>query len=77
MPAVYENTGCHICLRAKGAESVDEFHRLALIHGGHDDGAPGVRHYSKASVYAGFIRDPDGNRIEVLTLLPQDSSNRG
>ncbi|WP_137391473.1 VOC family protein [Rhodoligotrophos defluvii] len=70
MAPVAADTGCHIGLRAKSPAEVDEFHRIAVENGGSDDGAPGVRHYSKASVYAAFIRDPDGNRLEVLAVLP-------
>ena len=62
--------GHHVCLRARSAAEVEAFHRAALAEGGTDDGAPGPRVYSKGTVYAAFVRDPDGNRIEALTVLP-------
>lgn len=62
-------TGAHVCLRAKTPEQVDAFHAAALARGGNDDGPPGPRHYSRATVYAAFARDPDGNRLEAATIL--------
>ena len=63
------DTGDHIALRAKSVEQVDAFHRAAIREGGTNDGEPGLRHYSKASVYAAFVRDPDGHRIEALAVV--------
>jgi catechol 2,3-dioxygenase-like lactoylglutathione lyase family enzyme len=61
--------GVHICLRAPNIEAVDAFHAAALQAGGRSDGAPGLRPEYNAAYYAAFIRDPDGNRIEVVTFL--------
>jgi catechol 2,3-dioxygenase-like lactoylglutathione lyase family enzyme len=61
--------GHHVCLRAGSAAEVDRFHTIALARGGVDEGAPGLRRYSKAEVYAAFIRDPDGNRLEAMTIV--------
>jgi len=46
---------------------VDAFHAAGLALGGSDDGPPGPREHDEAGqiYYAAFIRDPDGNRIEV------------
>jgi len=70
MAAVPNETGCHIALRVRTPEKVERFHAAALAFGGTDDGAPGKRQYSRASVFAAFVRDPDGNRIEAVALLP-------
>lgn len=70
MNAADADTGHHVCLRAKSTAEVEEFHRVALANGGADGGAPAVRHYTKSSVFAAFIVDPDGNRVEALTILP-------
>ena len=70
MAAVPNETGCHIALRVRTPEEVERFHAAALAFGGTDDGAPGKRQYSRASVFAAFVRDPDGNRIEAVALLP-------
>jgi catechol 2,3-dioxygenase-like lactoylglutathione lyase family enzyme len=63
------DTGDHIALRVKSVEEVDAFHRAAIAEGGTNDGEPGLRHYSKATVYAAFVRDPDGHRIEALAVV--------
>lgn len=69
-PPVPADTGAHLCLRARTAAAVDAFHNAALAHGGTDDGAPGLRQATLVAYYAAFIRDPDGNRIEVMTVPP-------
>ena len=66
---VATNTGVHIALRTKGKESVDRFFQTALQSGAQSDGAPGFRTEYNESYYAAFIRDPDGNRIEVVTFI--------
>jgi catechol 2,3-dioxygenase-like lactoylglutathione lyase family enzyme len=68
MAAISPDTGAHICLRARTTEAVDAFHALAVANGGTDDGAPGLRQATQVTYYAAFIRDPDGNRIEVMTV---------
>jgi catechol 2,3-dioxygenase-like lactoylglutathione lyase family enzyme len=59
--------GVHIAFHARDKAMVDEFHRVALAHGGKDDGAPGLRPQYNANYYAAFVRDPDGNKIEAVT----------
>jgi catechol 2,3-dioxygenase-like lactoylglutathione lyase family enzyme len=68
MAAIAADTGAHICLRARSVEAVDVFHALALANGGTDDGPPGLRQATQVMYYAAFIRDPDGNRLEVMTV---------
>jgi catechol 2,3-dioxygenase-like lactoylglutathione lyase family enzyme len=60
--------GVHICFQALDRGMVQEFHRIALAHGGTDDGPPGVRHQYDAHYYGAFVRDPDGNKIEAVTF---------
>jgi catechol 2,3-dioxygenase-like lactoylglutathione lyase family enzyme len=57
---------------ARDTAAVDAFHAAALEAGGVSDGAPGLRPHYHATYYAAFIRDPDGNRIEALTFVPQE-----
>jgi len=63
------DSGAHICLRAKTTDAIDAFHRSAIDAGGSDDGPPGMRPEYNDRYYAAFIRDRDGNRIEVVTFL--------
>ena len=68
MNPIDADTGAHLCLRARTQEAVDAFHAHALSHGGTDDGAPGPRQATQVIYYAAFVRDPDGNRLEVMTV---------
>jgi catechol 2,3-dioxygenase-like lactoylglutathione lyase family enzyme len=65
-----DDTGAHVCLRAKSIEAVLEFHARALANGGRDDGAPGPREGEMTDYFGAFIRDPDGNKIEAMTIPP-------
>ncbi len=69
MAKISAESGMHICLRAADTGIVDAFHAAALKAGGACDGAPGARAGSGEGYYAAFIRDPDGNRIEVVTFV--------
>lgn len=60
--------GTHIAFHAGHRNVVDDFHRLGLAAGGADDGAPGIRDRYDRHYYAAFLRDPDGNKIEVVTF---------
>jgi len=71
MDRVADDSGVHICLRARDTAAVDAFHAAALKAGGASDGAPGLRPEYHAMYYAAFVRDPDGNRIEAVTFLPE------
>jgi catechol 2,3-dioxygenase-like lactoylglutathione lyase family enzyme len=66
--AAASDTGAHICLRARSIETVREFHARALANGGRDDGAPGPRKGEMTDYFGAFIRDPDGNKIEAMTI---------
>ena len=68
MPRVAEDTGSHVCLRARTKDVVDRFHAAALANGGTDDGAPRDRQATMTAYYAGFVRDPDGNRLEAAAF---------
>jgi catechol 2,3-dioxygenase-like lactoylglutathione lyase family enzyme len=65
-----DDTGAHACLRAKSIDAVREFHARALANGGRDDGAPGPRKGEMTDYFGAFIRDLDGNKIEVMTVPP-------
>jgi len=70
MKPVPADSGTHICLRTVTTAAVDAFHAAALKMGGTSDGAPATRPEYSPQYYAAFIRDPDGNKIEVVTFLP-------
>ena len=60
--------GVHVAFPVRTREMVDAFHSASLKHGGISDGAPGLRPEYDANYYGAFVRDPDGNKIEALTL---------
>ncbi|MDO8214064.1 VOC family protein [Conexibacter sp. CPCC 206217] len=57
----------HVALRASGRVAVDEAHAAGLAHGGRDEGAPGPRPRYGSGCYAGYLRDPDGLRVELVS----------
>lgn len=67
------NNGMHICLRARTTDAVDGFHEAGVRGDGTDDGAPGLRPQYAPNYYAAFLRDPDGNKIEVVTFGEEES----
>ena len=64
-----DDSGVHVCLRARETAAVEAFHAAGVAGGGTSDGAPGIREKYHPSYYAAFIRDPDGNRIEAVTFV--------
>ena len=54
---------------AKTRAAVDAFHAAALIHGGTDEGAPGLRY--APHFYAAYVRDPDGNKLSAVCTTPE------
>lgn len=57
--------GTTIALVAKTRTAVDAFHAAALVNGGSDEGAPGLRPFHP-NFYAAFVRDPDGNKLSAV-----------
>jgi catechol 2,3-dioxygenase-like lactoylglutathione lyase family enzyme len=56
----------HLALRASGRPAVRAAHAAGLAHGGSDDGAPGSRPQYGPHYFSGYLRDPDGLRVEVV-----------
>lgn len=59
-------SGFHLAFAAPAREAVDRFHAQALMHGGSDQGAPGLRPHYGPDYYAAFVIDPDGYWIEAV-----------
>ena len=57
----------HIALRATGKAAVQAAHAAGIANGGSDDGAPAPRPQYGRHYFAGYLRDPDGLRIEVVS----------
>jgi catechol 2,3-dioxygenase-like lactoylglutathione lyase family enzyme len=55
----------HVAFSADRA-TVDAFHAAALAAGGSDNGQPGLRADYHPHYYGAFVRDPEGNNVEVV-----------
>jgi catechol 2,3-dioxygenase-like lactoylglutathione lyase family enzyme len=55
----------HVAFSARRA-AVDAFHAAALAAGGTDNGSPGLRADYHPHYYGAFVRDPEGNNVEVV-----------
>lgn len=64
-PATVGN-GSMIALMAQTWAQVDAFHAAALAHGGHSEGAPGLRPQYDPDFYAAYVRDPDGHKLAAV-----------
>ncbi|MAN74370.1 MAG: glyoxalase [Henriciella sp.] len=64
-PATVGN-GTMVALQAKDRAQVDRIYEIALANGGSDEGAPGPR--GEDGFYAGYFRDPDGNKLNAFTM---------
>ncbi len=58
--------GVHTAFRAVSTGQVDRFWQAAIRNGAEPDGEPGYRTEYGKGYYAAFIKDPDGNKIEVV-----------
>jgi catechol 2,3-dioxygenase-like lactoylglutathione lyase family enzyme len=63
-------TGAHVAFTASDLAAVDRWHRVALGHGGTDNGPPGGRPEYKGDYYAAFVLDLDGNNVEAVFQRP-------
>jgi len=59
--------GVTISFAAPSRKAVDEFHAAGLAAGGTNEGAPGPRGFMP-NAYAGYLRDPDGNKIVAVCM---------
>jgi catechol 2,3-dioxygenase-like lactoylglutathione lyase family enzyme len=57
----------HVALRATGHAAVEAAHAAGIANGGSDDGAPARRPHYGARYFAGYLRDPDGLRVEIVS----------
>jgi catechol 2,3-dioxygenase-like lactoylglutathione lyase family enzyme len=62
--------GFHVAFGALSQEAVGRFYKLALEHGGRDNGGSGFHPEYGKSYYAAFVFDPDGYRIEAVLDEP-------
>lgn len=56
----------HYAFRVDHRDEVDAFYEAAMAAGGHDNGKPGPRPDYGPTYYAAFVKDREGNNIEVV-----------
>jgi len=66
-PATVGN-GSMVSLAAKDPAEVDRLYAKAIELGATDDGPPGPRTNAPLEFYAGYFRDPDGNKLNFFCL---------
>jgi catechol 2,3-dioxygenase-like lactoylglutathione lyase family enzyme len=59
--------GGHVALVAMGRRAVDAAHEAGVAAGGRDGGAPAPRPFGPPSYYSGYLVDPDGARLELVS----------
>lgn len=57
--------GVMVALEARDKAQVDRLHAIALANGGTCEGPPGPR---GDGFYAGYFRDPDGNKLNAFVM---------
>lgn len=63
--AATAGNGSMVAFSAPSPATVDMAHRAGLAAGGSDEGAPGPRNRYGAGYYAAYLRDPDGNKVQI------------
>lgn len=58
--------GGHYAFQVENPEEVDAFYEAAIEAGGQDNGKPGPRPNYGRNYYAAFVKDKEGNNIEVV-----------
>ena len=66
-PATVGN-GVMVAIAMDTRAKVDAFHAKALELGAADEGGPGIRF---GDFYAGYFRDPDGNKLNAFCMAPE------
>ena len=73
-PATVGN-GVMVAIEAKDPAQVRRLYDIAMANGGSDEGAPGPRGDADENgnvFYAGYFRDPDGNKLNAFCMGPAE-----
>jgi catechol 2,3-dioxygenase-like lactoylglutathione lyase family enzyme len=57
----------HVGIAAAGRRAVDAAHEAGLAAGGRDGGAPAARAFGPPNYYSGYLVDPDGAWLELVS----------
>ena len=69
-PASFANGGT-IAFKCDTPERVQQFHDVAVAHGGTSiEEPPGLREHSLGNFHLAYVRDPDGNKLCAIYRAP-------
>jgi catechol 2,3-dioxygenase-like lactoylglutathione lyase family enzyme len=68
---MHPGNGVMTSLLAATRAQVDAVYAAALAHGGRCEGPPGLRPHYGPTFYAGYFRDPDGNKLNAVCYAAQ------
>jgi catechol 2,3-dioxygenase-like lactoylglutathione lyase family enzyme len=57
----------HVAIAGAGRRAVDAAHQAGLAAGGRDGGAPAARAFGPPNYYSGYLVDPDGAWLELVS----------
>ena len=57
----------HVAIAASGRRAVDAAHEAGIAAGGRDGGAPAPRALGPPNYYSGYLVDPDGAWLELVS----------
>jgi catechol 2,3-dioxygenase-like lactoylglutathione lyase family enzyme len=57
----------HVAIAGAGRRAVDAAHEAGLAAGGRDGGAPAARTFGPPNYYSGYLVDPDGAWLELVS----------
>lgn len=70
-PATVGN-GVMVALQVDTPDKVEAIYATAMAHGASDEGGPGPR--GNDGFFAGYFRDPDGNKLNVYCMVAPATS---
>ena len=69
--------GSMVAFQASTQQQVRELHSAALAAGGTDEGQPGFRDAYGPRFYVAYLRDPQGNKIALFSINPNEPGRDG
>ena len=66
-PANGAQTRGHVAIAGAGRRAVDAAHQAGVAAGGRDGGAPAPRAFGPPNYYSGYLVDPDGAWLELVS----------
>ena len=69
--------GSMVAFEARNQQQVRDLHAAALSAGGSDEGPPGFRASYGPRFYVGYLRDPQGNKLALFSINPDEPGRDG